>query len=89
MNNYIDHATNNERFLRSISQRLPEGALLSLSRGGQMGSIDALFSRICESAVPKNGRTSAEGKRRIEEKKKELTEKWAKVIGNWHESVAD
>ena len=54
-----------------------------------MGSIDALFSRICESAVPKNGRTSAEGKRRIEEKKKELTEKWAKVIGNWHESVAD
>ena len=89
INNYIDHATNNERFYRPLSQRLRERALLSLHEGGRTGSVDALFSRICESTVPKNGRASAHGRRRIEEKKEELLEKWAKATGNWHESVED
>lgn len=70
INDYIDNATNRNRFYRPLSQRLPEGALLSLPKGGRTGSVDALFSRICESAVGKNGRVSAEGRRRVEEKKK-------------------
>ena len=89
INDYIDNATNRNRFYRPLSQRLPERALLSLSGGGRAGEVDALFSRICESSVPANGRTRAEARRRIEAKKEELLEGWAKATGNWHESVAD
>jgi hypothetical protein len=89
IDNYIDHATNRNRHYRPLSQRLRERTLLSLQKNGRTAEVDALFSRICESAVPKNGRVSAEGRRRIEAKKEELLEKWAKAAGQWHESVAD
>ena len=89
INEYIDHATNRNRFYRPLSQRLPEGALLSLQGYGRTNEVDALYSRICESAVAKNGRVSAEGRRRVEAKKEELLEKWAKAAGKWHESIAD
>ncbi len=89
INDYIDNATNRNRFYRPLSQRLPERALLSLSEGGRAGEVDALFSRICESSVPADGRTRAEARRAIEARKEELLEGWAKAAGYWHESVAD
>lgn len=89
INSFIDNATNRNRFFRPLSQRLPEKALLALSRSGRQNEVDALFSRICESAVPANGRTGPEGRRRIEEKKEECLEGWARATGNWHESIAD
>ena len=89
INSFIDNATNRNRFFRPLSQRLPERALLALSRSGRQNEVDALFSRICESAVPANGRTGPEGRRRIEEKKEECLEGWARATGNWHESIAD
>ena len=89
INDYIDNATNFNRFYRPLSQRLPERALLSLSGRGRAGEVDALFSRICESSIPANGRTRAEARRRIEAKKEECLEGWAKAAGFWHESVAD
>ena len=61
-------------------------------RGGERtGSVDALFSRICESTVGKDGKTlpRAERERAIEEKKKELLKKWAIATGNWHTDIAD
>ena len=61
-------------------------------RGGERtGSIDALFSRISESAVGKDGKAlpRAERERAIEEKKKELLKKWAIATGNWHTDIAD
>ena len=89
INDYIDSATPRNIFYRPLSQRLPERALLSLPKGERTGSVDALFSRICESTVPANGRTRADGRREIEARKEELLEKWAKATGNWHESIAD
>ena len=89
INDYIDNATNKNRFYRPLSQRLPERALLALQGYGRTNAVDALFSRICESTVAKNGRVSAEGRRKIEAKKEELLEGWAKATGNWHESIAD
>lgn len=89
INSFIDNATNRNRFFRPLSQRLPERALLALSRSGRQNEVDALFSRICESAVPANGRTGPEGRRRIEEKKEECLEGWARATGNWHESIED
>ena len=89
IDNYIDNATNGNRFYRPLSQRLRERALLSLQGRGRTGEVDALFSRICESAVPANERTRAEGRRKIEARKEELLEGWAKATGNWHESIAD
>ncbi len=89
INNYIDNATNKNRFLRPLSQRLPERALAAVSEGGRTSAVDALFSRICESTVPANGRTRAEARRAIETRKEELLEGWAKATGNWHESIAD
>lgn len=89
INNYIDNATNKNRFIRPLSQRLPERALAALPQGGRTSAVDALFSRICESTVPANGRTRAEARRAIETRKEELLEGWAKATGNWHESIAD
>ena len=89
INDYIDNATNRNRLFRPLSKRLPERALLSLSARGRASEVDALFSRICESAVPANGRAGAEARRRIEAKKEELLEGWAKATGFWHESIAD
>ena len=89
LNEYIDDATNRNRHYRPLSQRLPERALLSLSKDDRTAAVDALFSRICESTVPANGRTRAEGRRKIEARKEELLEAWANATGNWHESIAD
>lgn len=89
IDNYIDNATDRNRFYRPLSQRLPERAVSPVSEGGRTGAVDALFSRICESTVPANERTRAEGRRKIEARKEECLEGWAKATGNWHESVAD
>ncbi len=89
IDNYIENVTPNNRYWRPLSQRLPSQALRRVHEGERAGAVDVLFSRICESAVPKNGRAGAEGKRRIEEKKKELLKGWAIATGNWHTSVND
>ena len=89
INDYIDHATNGNRYYRPLSQRLRKRALLPLQRSGRTNEVDALYSRVCESTVPKVERVGAEGRRRVEAKKEELLEKWAKATNNWHESVVD
>ena len=82
INDYIDHATKGNRYYRPLSQRLRKRALLPLQRSGRTNEVDALYSRVCKSTVPKVGRVSAEGRRRIEAKKEELLEKWARATGN-------
>ena len=89
INNYIANVTPRNREWRPLSKRLPQEVERGLRKGERASYVDALFSRICESAVPKNERAGAEGKRRIEEKKKELLKKWAIATGNWHTSVSD
>ena len=89
INNYIDNFTPYNEYWRPLSKRLPSKALRSLRKGERANSVDVLFSRISESAVPKNGRTGAEARRRVEEKKEELLKKWAIATGNWHTDVSD
>ncbi len=88
---FIDKSTPNNPYERPISKRLPTRALQKMRGGERTGSVDALFSRICESTVGKNGKTlpRAERERAIEEKKKELLKKWAIATGNWHTDIAD
>ena len=89
INNYIDSFTPYNEYWRPLSKRLPPKALRSLRKGERTGAVDALFSRICESAVEKNGRAGADGRRKIEEKKEELLKKWAIATGSWHTDVSD
>ena len=88
---FIDKSTPNNPYERPISKRLPTRALQKMRGGERTGSVDALFSRICESTVGKDGKTlpRAERERAIEEKKKELLKKWAVATGNWHTDVSD
>ena len=88
---FIDKSTPNNPYERPISKRLPTRALQKMRGGERTGSVDALFSRICESAVGKDGKAlpRAERERAIEEKKKELLKKWAIATGNWHTDVSD
>ena len=88
---FIDKSTPNNPYERPISKRLPTRALQKMRGGERTGSVDALFSRICESTVGKDGKAlpRAERERAIEEKKKELLKKWAIATGNWHTDIAD
>ena len=88
---FVDNSTPNNPYERPISKRLPTRALQKMRGGERTGSIDALFSRISESAVGKDGKAlpRAERERAIEEKKKELLKKWAIATGNWHTDIAD
>lgn len=89
INGYIDNSTPYNEYWRPLSKRLPSRVGRGLRKDERANAVDALFSRICESAVGKNGRTGADGRREIEAKKEELLEKWAKATGHWHETIAD
>ena len=89
INKYIEDATPNNPFGRRISQRLPQRMERSLHQGARTNAVDALFSRICESAVPANERFSEAGRREIEERKKELLKGWAIATGNWHTDLKE
>ena len=89
INDYLDKVTPLNYYGRPLSKRLPARALRKMPIGERTGSIDALFSRISESAVGAHERAGAEGKRRIEEKKKELLKGWAIATGHWHTDVSD
>ena len=86
---YIEDATPKNPFGRRISQRVPQKMERSLYEGPRTNAVDALFSRICESAVPKNGRTRQEARRRIEAAKEKALEGWARATGRWHTQVSD
>lgn len=88
INDYIDDATPQNPFGRRISQRLPQKLERGLHEGGRTNAVDALFSRISESAVPANERISEAGRRKAEERKKELLKGWAIATGNWHTDLS-
>ena len=89
IDDFINKVTPNNEYGRPLSKRLPSRVGQKMHGGAQANSIDALFSRISESAVPPSQRAVAEGRRRIEAKKKELLKGWAIATGNWHTDVSD
>ena len=92
---YINEVTPNNVYGRRLSQRLPQGVERKMyqRRRGALGfdaiERDALFSRICESAVPKNGRTSKAGRREVERRKEEALKGWAIATGHWHVDLSE
>ena len=89
LDDFINKVTPNNYYGRPLSKRLSERTLRKVHERERTSSVDALFSRISESAVPADERTRPEAKRRIEEKKKELLKGWAIATGNWHTDVKD
>lgn len=81
---YVRTATPQNPYGRRISQRLPQRVERSLHARQRKDGVDALISRASEGAVPPFDRKSAEGKRRIEEAKKEITRAYAKATGCWY-----
>ena len=86
---YIEDATPYNQFGKRISQRLPQRMERGLQQGARTNAVDALFSRICESAVPANERFSEAGRRKIEERKKELLKGWAIASGKWYTDLGE
>lgn len=86
---FIEDATPANPFGRRISQRLPQRMERALRQGARTNAVDALFSRISESAVSANERFSEAGRREIEERKKELLKGWAIATGNWHTDLKE
>lgn len=89
INDYIDDATPLHPYGQRISQRLPQKLERGLHEGARTNAVDALFSRICESAVPASRRASEAGRREIEERKKEALKGWAIATNNWHTDLSD
>ena len=89
IDNYINDVTIQNPYGRRLSQRLPQAVERALYASERASKVDALFSRISESAVGKNERTRPSGRRAIEEKKKEILTAWAKATGNWHTDISD
>ena len=85
---YINDVTTRNPFGRRISQRVPQKVERGVYGGKTTNAIDLLFSRISESAVPATRRFSEEGRRAIEERKKEALKGWAIAIGNWHTDLS-
>ena len=88
INDYIDDSTPLNPFGRRISQRLPQKLERKLLEGARTNIVDALFSRISESAVPSSRRASEEGRREIEERKKEALKGWAIATNNWYTDLS-
>lgn len=86
---FIEDATPANPFGRRISQRLPQRMERTLRAYERTNAVDALFSRISESAVPANERFSEAGRREIEERKKELLKGWAIATDNWHTALKE
>ena len=89
LNKYIDDVTPRNPYGRRLSERLPQAVERAMYERARENALDALFSRISESAVRPHERTRASGRRAIEERKKELLELWAKATGNWHTDISD
>lgn len=88
INDYIDDSTPLNPFGRRIFQRLPQKLERKLLEGARTNIVDALFSRISESAVPSSRRASEEGRREIEERKKEALKGWAIATNNWYTDLS-
>ena len=86
---YINDVTPRNPFGRRISQRVPQKVERSVYGGKSKGAVDLLFSRICESSVAASRRNSEEGRREIEERKKEALKGWAIATGNWHTDLSE
>ncbi len=86
---YINESTPENPYGRRVSERLPQAVARKVESERGLAAVDALFSRICESAVRPNERFGSEGRRKIEERKKEALKGWAQATGHWHTDLSE
>lgn len=90
INDFINDVTPNNPYGRRLSERLPQRVERKMYQGRREASgfdaskVDALFSRICESAVPANGRFGKDGRRKAETIKEKALKGWAMASGCWY-----
>ena len=89
ISDYINDVTPNNPYGRRLSERLPQRVERKSVSLQSLSAVDALYGRASESAVSPHERVSAQGRRAIEERKKEALEQWAKATGNWHTDIND
>jgi hypothetical protein len=89
ISDYINDVTPNNPYGRRLSERLPQRVERKGISLQSLSAVDALYGRAVESAVSPHERVSAQGRRAIEERKKEALEQWAKATGNWHADLSD
>ena len=89
ISDYINDVTPNNPYGRRLSERLPQRVERKSISLQILSAVDALYGRASESAVSPHERVSAQGRRAIEERKKEALEQWAKATGNWHTDIND
>lgn len=89
ISDYINDVTPNNPYGRRLSERLPQRVERKSISLQSLSAVDALYGRASESAVSPHERVSAQGRRAIEERKKEALEQWAKATGNWHTDLSD
>ena len=85
---YIDDVTPKNPYGKTISQRLSQEVARGLYEGERANKVDALYSRICEGAVPAARRNRPTERRRIARAKKEALKGWAIATGNWHTGLS-
>jgi hypothetical protein len=71
-----------ERFSQSLERKMYQRR--QRTSGFDAIERDALFSRISESTVPKNGRIGKTGRRKVERRKEETLKGWAIVASHWY-----
>ena len=88
---YIANITPENPYGRLLSKRLPPRVGQAMRGIERNNAVDALFTRISESAVRETGSSveRARARREVEKKKQELLKGWAIATGNWHTSVSD
>ena len=85
---YIDNVTPRNPYGKTLSQRLPQEVGRVLYEGARTNKVDALFSRICEGAVPPARRSGKAERRRIAQAKNAALKGWAIASGNWYTDLS-
>lgn len=98
LDEYISNYTPNNEYGRRISKRIPPRVERKVLKRERANIIDALYTRISESAVRQaerelaekgSRRTEEETRRAVKETKQRLLKEWAVATGNWHTDISD
>ena len=76
-----------QRFSQSVERKMYQRR--QRTSGFDAIERDALYSRISESTIPKNGRTGKTGRRKVEKRKGKRFKGWVIVAGRWHMGLSD
>ena len=98
LDEFINSYTPHNEFGRRLSKRIPQDIERKVFQRERTNIIDALYTRISESAIgraegelakARSRRTAEETRRAIKGKKQELLKQWGVATGHWHTDISD